>query len=131
MQHGQDVVVRAAVSRSLESGDSRDDGGVEIGHGGDGHAGCERRGIELMVRVERQHDIHGPADLGGRLPPVEQVEEARGVRTGGSPSERLAAGADALPRGDGLRHERHEPERLAQVRPVVARSRVRIAGRRQ
>jgi hypothetical protein len=51
---------------------------VEVRQRGDRDADRERRGVELVVRVQGEDRVEDPRDLGGRGPAVEQVKEVGG-----------------------------------------------------
>ena len=127
-QHREHVLVGAAVAGPLQGRDRRHDGGVEVGEGRDRHAPGERRGVELVVGVERQNHVEHPRHFGRGRPAAEQLEEVRGVRVHPRGLDRRLPRADPLPRGDRLRHQGHQPDRLAQIRLPIARACVGIVG---
>ena len=127
-EHGEHVLVRAAVPRPLERRDGRHHRRVEISHRGHRHARREGGGVELVVGVQREDHVQDARDLRGGLPSVEHVEEVRGVRAVGPRGHRLVTGADALPGGHRGRHQVHQPVGLAQVGGGLVGADVRIGG---
>jgi len=56
---------------------------MKIRHGRHRHPGREGGGVELVVGVEGQHEVHHARDLGGGLASAQEVEETGSVRSGG------------------------------------------------
>jgi hypothetical protein len=79
-----------------------------------------------VVGVQGEDDVQHPRDLGRRRLPVEQRQEPGGVRAGRGRRDRLPPGAHAMPGRDQGGDERHEPERLAEIRLGIARRGVGI-----
>ncbi len=74
-----DPFVGAAVEGSLEGPDRARDRAVEIAQGRRGDAGGERRRVELVVRVEDEHDVHRAGIELARFPAEERVEGVGGL----------------------------------------------------
>ena len=70
--------VGAAVQRAAQRADAADDGGVEVGQGGDDRARGERRGVELMFGVKNQRHVDGAAVQLVGLFAVQQMEKMSG-----------------------------------------------------
>ena len=116
-QHLHHLGVGAAVQRPLQRADAGDDRRVDVGEGGGGDARGEGRGVQLVVGVQHQRDVHRPHR--GRVGTLagEHVEEVGGVaerRVGG---DRAAAGLQPAPGRHQARHLAGEPHRLAVRRP--------------
>ena len=69
-QHPHHVGVGAAVQRPFERADRRDDRRIDVGQRGRGHASRKRRGVQLVIGVQRsaQRRTHATASAFGRLP---------------------------------------------------------------
>ena len=78
-QHRQDVLVGAPVLGTLERRDRRHDRRVQIRQRGHGDAERERRGVELVIGVQRQHEIEHARDLGRGIAAVQHGQEPGGV----------------------------------------------------
>ena len=78
-QHLHDFSVGAAVQRTFQRADAGDDGGVNVGERGRGDTRGKRRGVELVIRVQRERDVHR-ADRDRAWPLARQhVEKTRRV----------------------------------------------------
>ncbi len=104
---------------------------MQIRHGGDSHAGRERRGVELVIGVQGEDHVEHARHLPGRLVPFQQGQEVGRVRSARGRRNRLAAGAEPLPGGHGGRHQVHQAECLPQVRVGLVRAHVGVGGRRE
>ena len=67
--------VGAAVLGAFEGADGSGNAGVEVGAGAGDDAGGEGGGVELVLGVEDQRDVHGLDPLGGGGFAVEEMEE--------------------------------------------------------
>ena len=77
-------LVGAAVLGAFEGADGSGDAGVDVGAGAGDDAGGEGGGVELVLGVEDERDVHGLDPLGAGGLAVEEVEEvgADGVVVG-------------------------------------------------
>ena len=82
------LLVRASVQRPLEGTDRPCDGRVDVGEGGGDDPRGEGRGVQLVVSVEDEEDVHQAGVRIGGLLPRDHVEEVGGI-------------AEVVLRGDG------------------------------
>jgi hypothetical protein len=71
------------MERALEGGDAAGDGAVHVAEGAGDDAGGEGAGVEVVLGVEDERDVHDPLVLAGRLLSRHEVEQVRGVREPG------------------------------------------------
>jgi hypothetical protein len=111
-QHLHDLLVRAAVERTLERADRGCDGGVHVRHGAAGDAGGERRRVHAVLGVQDERGIDDP--LLERRRALRRASCRAGWRRArGRPGrDRLLAVAQPLDGGgerDGLRSQPDRP----------------------
>ena len=131
-QHLHHFRIGAAVQRSLERADAGDDRRVDVGQRRRRDARGERRGIELVIGVQRQRDVHR-ADLGRIRTAAEQhVEEVGGVPHRRIGRDRSAALLHASPGRDEAGDLAGEADGLAirRLQRIVVRVLIVVAERR-
>ena len=67
--------IRAAVFGAFECADSAGDGGIHIGAGAGNHARGEGGGVEFMLCIKNQRNVHGFYMFGARALAVQKVQE--------------------------------------------------------
>jgi hypothetical protein len=108
--------VGAAVQRPFQRTDRRDDRGVDIGERSRSDARRKRRGIELVVGVQRERDVEGANRRRIRPLAGQHVEEVRGVAHCRVRRDWSSASLQPSPRGNDRADLRRESDGRAILR---------------
>ena len=123
-EHLEHLFVGPAVERPLERSDRARDAGVHVGTRRHDRAGCERGGVELMLRVQHERGAEDGHVVGWGRATGEPLQECGGDRAGGPGPHRPTSG-EVAPRSE---HRRHLPEQPLGLRKKrLARPREHVA----
>ena len=81
-QQAHHAFIGAAVERALQRADGAGDGGVDVGEGGCDDAGRKGGGVQLVLGVQNQRQVHGRVGGLGGLFAVQHPQEIGRVGEG-------------------------------------------------